>query len=333
MKAVFLSNGDAVPRIYPEPVLRELDQLVDLNHTVLREGDLPRLRGELRDVEAVFTTWGMPQLNEEQIAEYLPNLKVIFYGAGSVQYFARPFLRRGIAVSSAWAVNGLPVIEFCTSLIYLSLKGFFPVQAGTKADWAGSRALCEQYPGAFGSTVGLLGLGMIGRGVAERLQASDIHVIGYDPFASDETFARLGMRRCTEIGEVFAQSDLVSNHIANLPTTKEILRYEHFSAMGPYGTFLNTGRNGQVHVPGLIRALQEVPTRTAYFDVTDPDEPPSADNPLLAQPNVYLTPHVAGTTGGETARMGFSMAEECRRFLAGEGLRWGVSEAMLATMA
>ena len=227
----------------------------------------------------------------------------------------------------------MPVIEFCTGILLLSLKGFFPAHHQTKSDWQGARALSERFPGVYDATVGLLGLGMIGRGVAERLRLNDVQVVGYDPYAPEELFARLNVKRAETIEEVFAASDVVSNHIANLPATKEILRYEHFAAMGPYATFVNTGRNGQVHVPGLIQALNEVPTRVAYMDVVDPDEPPSADNPLLAQPNVYLTPHIAGTTGRETARMGRYMVEECRRYLAGEQLMWQVSEKMLETMA
>jgi phosphoglycerate dehydrogenase-like enzyme len=160
-----------------------------------------------------------------------------------------------------------------------------------------------------------------------------VDIIGYDPFAPDSVFNALGVRRVGVIGEVFACSDVVSNHIANLPTTREILRYEHFSRLGEYGTFINTGRNAQVHVPGLVQAFTEVPTRTAYFDVTDPDEPPSADNPLLSLPNAYFTPHMAGTTGREVGRMGRYMVEECRRFIAGEPLKWEVTEKMLETMA
>ena len=67
----------------------------------------------------------MPALSEAEIAEYLPNLRAVFYGAGSVQYFARPFLSRGVRVFSAWAANAVPVAEYAVAQIVLSGKGFY----------------------------------------------------------------------------------------------------------------------------------------------------------------------------------------------------------------
>jgi phosphoglycerate dehydrogenase-like enzyme len=79
--------------------------------------------------------------------------------------------------------------------------------------------------------------------------------------------------------------------------------------------------------------MEEVPTRTAYFDVTDPDEPPAADNPLLSLPNAYFTPHMAGATGQEVRRQGRFMLEEFLRYEAGEPMRYEVTTQMLETMA
>ena len=64
-------------------------------------------------------------MTEDQIAEYFPNLKAVFYGAGSVQGFARPFLKSGVKVFSAWAANAVPVAEYTLSQILLANKGFF----------------------------------------------------------------------------------------------------------------------------------------------------------------------------------------------------------------
>lgn len=333
MKAVFLNNNYQTGRVYPEALQDEMAKLMDLTPDPVRQDEMDEYAAVLRDAEVVFSTWGMPSLTEEEIAKYLPKLKAVFYGAGSVQYFARPFLKRGVRVVSAWAANAVAVADYSASVVRLCLKGFFPAHHGAREDWAGAHMLVERHPGCHGATVGLLGLGMIGRGVAERLAGADIAIIAYDPYAPAELFGKLGARRMDTLFDVFAQSDAVSNHIANLPATQEILRYEHFSAMPEYGAFINTGRNAQVHVPGFVRAFAEVPTRTAVLDVTDPDEPPSPENPLLSLPNAYFTPHMAGATGREIWRMAEYMVDEYKRYVAGEPLKWEVTEKMLETMA
>lgn len=333
MKAVFLNDSFHIGRVYPEQMQTQLAGMVELCPDVIRRDELAEQADVLRNAEIVFSTWGMPSLTDEEIERYLPNLRIVFYGAGSVQHFARPFLARGIRVVSAWAANAVPVSEFSLSMIQLGLKGFFPAHHMAKAEWASAAAGVNRMPGCYDVTVGLLGLGMIGRLVAEKLKTLSVEVVAFDPYAPESLFAQLGVRRAATLLEVFSCCDMVSNHIANLPATQEILRYEHFSALPEQGVFLNTGRNAQVHVPGLVQAFTEVPTRTAIFDVTDPDEPPKPDNPLLQLPNAYFTPHMAGATGQEVRRMGAYMVEECRRYLAGEPLKWEVTEKMLETMA
>ncbi len=331
MNAVFLNDSLNVGRVYNEGTIAQIAQLTDLCPDIISSKEMDDYADVLARADVAFSTWGMPALTDQQIARYLPNLKAVFYGAGSVQAFARPFLRRGIRVSSAWVANGVAVTEFCSSVILLSLKGFFPAHHMARADWRSAAGIVARHPGVYEASVALLGLGTIGRGVAERLRLSPISVVGYDPYAPDTVFDSLGVRRVS-LEEAFT-CDVVSNHIANLPTTKEMLRYEHFRLMPEHGAFINTGRNAQVHVPGLVRAFTEVPTRTAYFDVTDPEEPPKPDNPLLSLPNAYFTPHMAGATGREVRRQGKYMLEEYQRFVAGEPLKWEVSEKMLETMA
>jgi phosphoglycerate dehydrogenase-like enzyme len=102
--------------------------------------------------------------------------------------------------------------------------------------------------------------------------------------------------------------------------------------MNDTATFINTGRGTQVVEDDLIRALCEVPERTAILDVTDP-EPPLADSPFYSMENVFLSPHIAGSAGNEVARMGHYMLEEYRKLVAGEVCKYEVTEKMLATMA
>ena len=102
--------------------------------------------------------------------------------------------------------------------------------------------------------------------------------------------------------------------------------------MPPNATFLNTGRGAQVVEEDLARALREEPERTAVLDVTLP-EPPAADSPLRALPNVLLTPHFAGSSGGEVRRMGEAMLAAFRDWRDGRPAPARVTPEMLATMA
>ena len=163
------------------------------------------------------------------------------------------------------------------------------------------------------------------------LRRYDVETLVYDPFASEEKLAALGARRAS-LEEIFSQCQVISNHIANLPATQRMLRYEHFSRMKPNGVFINTGRGAQVVEEDLVRALREEPDRTALLDVTWP-EPPEADSPLWTMPNVILSPHIAGSMNNEIARMGAYMQREYEALAEGRPCSWEVTLKRLETMA
>ena len=139
------------------------------------------------------------------------------------------------------------------------------------------------------------------------------------------------MEKC-DLPTLFEGALVVSNHLADNAQTKGMLDYPLFAAMREGATFINTGRGAQVVQADLARALRERPDLTALLDVTDP-EPPEAGHPFYTLPNCLLTPHIAGSTGDEVARMGEYMLAECRAYLSGEPTRFEVTEKMLETMA
>jgi len=285
------------------------------------------------EVEVIFSTWGMARLTTEQIAYLLPNLKAVFYAAGTVQYFARPFLERGVRIFSAWAANAVPVAEWALGQILLANKGFFQLDRRYRRE--GFEAACayaSHFEGNYDVKVGLLGAGMVGRKLIELLKPFRLEILVFDPFLSEEAAAELGVTK-TSLEEIFETCPIVSNHLANNAQTKGMLGYDLFSRMSPWGVFINTGRNGQVVVPDLIRAMNEEPGRMAVIDVTDPEEPLPAGHPLWDCENILITPHRAGSQRREIYRMGAYMFEEYERMTQGREVRYEVSEAMLATMA
>lgn len=333
MKTIFLCDSVyQIDRVYDEAVRACLRAMTDVENICYTKTDILARPAKFAEVEIVFSTWGMPSFSEEEIKTCLPRLKCVFYAAGSVQAFARPFLNCGVKVFSAWAANAVPVAEYTVAQIVLANKGFFAharlLGEGRLQDSHDRMASCI---GNFHTKVGLIGCGMIGSLVAEKLKGYDLEVLAFDPFLSEEKAKSLGVTLCS-LDELFSSCSVVSNHLANNEETRGMLRYRHFAAMPPYATFLNTGRGAQVVEDDLVCALTERPDLTAVLDVTDP-EPSPAEHPFYTLPNCFLTPHIAGSLGGEVVRMAEYMVREYADYAAGKHGRYEVSLKMLETMA
>jgi len=299
---------------------------------IFKKADVLADPSRFQNTEYIFSTWGMPVFTEAEIRENLPKLKAVFYGAGTVQKFARPFLNCGVKVFSAWAANAVPVAEYTVAQIVLANKGFFAGSRVAKSgDRQGARQLAQRYPGNYGVKIGIIGAGMIGKLVIQKLRDYQLQVLVFDPFLPEETAQRLGVKKVT-LPELFRECQVVSNHLANNAQTKGMLDGKLFESMRPYSTFLNTGRGAQVVEADLCRVLTERPDLTAVLDVTYP-EPPEQGSPFYSLDNCLLTPHIAGSSGNEVRRMGAYMEEEYQRFTQGMPCRYQVTPEMLETMA
>ena len=310
-------------------------QLADAIHFFNDINDPEKLeerKGDLEKVHFIFSTWGMFSLSKKQIQSYFPNLKAVFYAAGSVQLFAKPFLECGVKVFSAYAANGVPVAEYTIAQMILAGKGYFQSERLYKTK--GNKE-AHQYmrlmPGNYGEKIGILGAGMIGKLVIEGLKSFRYEILVFDPFLSDEKAKQLGVRKCG-LKTIFRECLIISNHLANNEQTKGMMTYEHFSLMRSNAALINTGRGAQLVEADLVQALKEVPTRTAVLDVTDP-EPVEAGHPFYEMHNVFLTPHIAGSIGDEVARMGQYMFEEWLALTSNKPCKYEVTMEMLDTMA
>lgn len=333
MRSVFLcENADSITRVFPPETVTLLKEEAGLCETVFNREAVLAQPEHFQNTEFIFSTWGMPVLTEEEIGRVFPGLKCVFYGAGTVQAFARPFLNCGVKVFSAWAANAVPVAEYTVAQIILANKGFFATSRLMSAgDVTGSHKVRAAYPGNFGEAVGLIGVGQVARAVIRLLKHYHLKLKVYDPYLSDQEAEALGVTRCS-LTELFATCQVVSNHVANNASTQGMLRREHFASMRPYAVFINTGRGAQVVEEDLTAVLRERPDLTAVLDVTWP-EPPVEGHAFYSLPNCVLTPHIAGSSGDEVHRMAQYMAEEFRRYTAGEPCRYEVTAKMLETMA
>lgn len=328
-KAIITGNSDRIDTVYGPRERAQIQERVETRVISTQELEL----ADLEDVDFIFGTWGLRKLDEEAMAA-MPNLKAVFYAAGSVKGFTTDaFWESGARLFSAWGANAVPVAEFTIAQIILSLKRTWPI---VRYGWENqckshSRYREEHVPGCFGSTVGLISLGQIGRLVVDRLRSLEVQVIAYDPFISQEEAQELGVT-LRSLDQVFAESDVVSCHTPWLPQTVKMLRREHFAAMKPASSFINTARGAVVDEEGLISVLQERPDITALLDVTYP-EPPEQGSPFYTLPNVVLTPHIAGSVGDECRRMAQYMIGEYDRMVDNQPTHWEINRQRAETLA
>ncbi len=328
-KAVLLGMPHYLPKAFPDHLRGEIGKITSLHPRAIDGAKWRDDAQALADVEIIFATWGMPALDAEFLAA-APRLQAVFYAAGSVKGFAKPeAYARGIVISSAWEANAVPVAEYSLATILLGLKAFW-WHARQMRDGTFSHAKTA-IAGAYHSNVGLVSLGAIGRRVAAHLSRLEVNVLAYDPFADPAEAAKAGVT-LVSLEELFAKSDVVSIHAPWLPETEKMINGSLLRSMRQGATLINTSRGAVIDEADLCQVLKERADLTAVLDVTHP-EPPLPDSPLLTLENVILTPHIAGSIGGEIARMGDWMLGEFDRYLEGQPLQHAISQEMLARMA
>ncbi len=336
MKAIFLLNNKAnVEYVYSNDALQRLQKLVDIDlNDIYCQEELEENPEKFKDVEYVFSTWSMPGGSEpkDDFGRFMPNLKALFYAAGSVRYFAESYFKRNVRIFSAYAANAIPVAEFTVGQIILANKGFYQSSQLAKR---GNRGLAYEislkHCGNYDAKIGIIGAGMIGKKVIELLKPFKLDIYVFDKFMTNEQAQALGVKK-VELDTLFKECDVISNHLANVPATVGMISRELIAQMKPYATFINTGRGAQVDEDGLIAVLKERNDLCALLDVTtiEPLEPSSE---LYNLENVVLTPHIAGSQSNEVKRMSDLVVDELERYLNGEECLYEITPEKLKNMA
>jgi phosphoglycerate dehydrogenase-like enzyme len=285
---------------------------------------LATITDDVAEAEVILASWGSP-LMDASFLDTARRLRLVLYAAGSVRAFVTDdFWRRGVRVSSAYALNAVSVAEYSLAAILFSLKHGWRLMHEPSGSFS-------QVPGAYGATVGLVSLGAVGRLVRKRLKAHQVRVVAYDPMVTAEEARRLGVR-LVDLAELFRMSDVVSLHTPLLPETRGMVTGAHIESMHFGATLINTARGALVHEDELVSVLERRPDLQAVLDVTDP-EPPLAGSAITRLPNVVLTPHIAGAIGPERRRLGRGMLQELRRYVRDEPLRWELTREQVEHMA
>ncbi len=285
-----------------------------LDPTPLASWDDPRADDLLARAEVLVGHWGCPVLDAAAL-DRAPHLRLVAYAAGSVRTTVTPeVFDRGIVVTSAAPANAVPVAEYTIAAVLLANKGAFALrEAGRDPASFGRVALGPL--GNNGATVGLVGASLVGRCVIDRLRATDLTVIVYDPYLSAEEAVALGVEKVDDLADLCARSRVLSVHAPDLPSTRGMVGAAELAALPDGATVVNTARPALVDQGALVEELRRG-RLSAVLDVTDP-EPLPADHPLLGRPNAFVTPHIAGAMGNELARLADLAVTEVERHAAG----------------
>lgn len=294
-----------------------------------------RLRDELESVvgEVIYNPTGRP-LTSAELCELLPGcdgfiagldvidraalqvcdrLKVIArYGVGVEKVDLEAARAKGIRVTNTPGANSVSVAELTVGLIIALARQIPSAVEKTRAgEWPRlSGATLE------GKTAGLLGLGSIGKQVARRLLAFECKVIAYDP-VPDVAFAHAYGVELLPKDDVVRSADFLSLHLPVLPETRGLVDAAMLAQMKSASFLVNTARGELIDEAALMAALESGHLSGAALDCFSV-EPPGAAHPLLALPQVIVTPHMGAHTDGATNAMGWMALRDCLAVLRGE---------------
>lgn len=250
-----------------------------------------------------------------------PGLKVISnYAVGFDNIDVSEATRRGIPVGNTPGVLTDTTADFAFALLMAAarrvVEGDQFTRAGRWKTWGPKLLLGQDVTGA---TLGIIGFGRIGKGMAKRATGFDMRVLYHDPLCEDDDYAREIGAECVGLEPLYAESDFISIHTPLSDETYHMIGAEALRHMKPSAIVINTARGPVVDTEALYQALKQGHIAAAALDVTEP-EPISADHPLLKLDNVIVAPHIASASVATRGKMATMAAANLMAGLRGERL-------------
>jgi D-3-phosphoglycerate dehydrogenase len=251
------------------------------------------------------------------VVEKMPgSVKVISrYGAGVDRVDIPACTKKGIAVANTPGANAVAVCELAFGLMLCAARNIPKLHAAVeRGEWPRSEGveLC-------GKTLGIVGLGAIGRNLAKRAIAFGMVVQAYDPYF-DDAFAKDNGIRKAGLDEVLRSSDFISLHVPLSDSTRHMISQERIKKMKRGAVIINTARGGLIDETAAAKALQD--SRLGGMGLDAFEQEPLTDSPLKGLDRVVLTPHTGAHTGEAVQAMGMMAVENCIAVLKGEECRY-----------
>jgi D-3-phosphoglycerate dehydrogenase len=284
--------------------------------------DVARLQRLLEDAEALIVR------NQTHVTAQLldaaPELRVVGrLGVGLDNIDLAAAQARNIVVTAARNANAIAVAEYVMAAMLHITRNIAAADASVYAgQWDR-----ETFGGTelWGKTLGLVGVGEIGRRVAKRAQAFGMSILGYDPLVGPYDFAPAEQDiTLLSLDQMLVRSDVVSLHVPLLPATHHLINAERLAQMRSHAILINTARGGIIDEVALLDALTRGRLYRAVLDVSEV-EPLLAESPLRSCEAVIVTPHVAGLTAEAQERTSQLVIRDVLRVLAGERAMGAVS--------
>lgn len=302
-----------LPAWLPQELQRRFPEL-----SVVALNGYEGIERELPDAE-IFAGWSLPP-EKLAIARRLRWIHSLMSGVGQLCY--PEMVASPVVITHAAAVHAVPVAEHAWALI-LAVARRIPSAVAFQArkEWALQR-IWDERPRPFdvvGLTLGLIGLGAIGREVAKRARAFGLRVLAVKQNPAEGREWADEVYGPGELPRMLAESDIVVVAAPGTPGTYHLLGEKEIARMKPAALVVNVSRGSLIDEVALCRALREGRLGGAALDVAE-KEPLPPDSPLWDAPNVLLTPHLSAATERLWPRHLELLAENVRRYLAGEPL-------------
>jgi D-3-phosphoglycerate dehydrogenase len=275
-----------------------------------------------RDADAILMHGSVPFTRE--IISQLKRTKIVCRtGVGVDRMDLKAAADYGMIICNAAGCNSIEVAEQTIGLIVaISRKVVRMNQYVRDGKWRRHTAELHAYRGRVyrisGRTLGIVGLGHVGKQVAPRAQGMKLNVQTYDPYLAQKIAQDMGVKMVS-FDELVSTSDFISLHAPLTNQTRKMFSTAQFKAMKNTAYLINCARGGLVDTEALYDALVAGEIAGAALDVTNP-EPLPEDHPLWSLPNCLVTPHVAGHSPTAMTALAARVRENVRRFCAGESL-------------
>ena len=260
-----------------------------------------------------------------QIFDAAPKLKILArHGAGYDGVDLAAAREHGVLVCTAGGANAISVAELTIFYMLYCSRNFKKVQNLYLQDYRQAKMGVPKTE-LEGKTLGLVGLGNIGKLVAQKAALGfDMTVLAYDPFAKGAGLPDY-IRMVEDRDEIFKRSDYVSLHVPATTETVHSVSDREFGLMKPTAYLINAARGSIVDEAALYRALQEEKIAGAGLDVLE-QEPIDPSNPLVAMDNVPTAPHIGGATKEASSRSSVACAQAIDDFFSGRTPKFVVPE-------